>query len=56
MIHRIKEGAEKAGVTNQDFVFSDEAFKILDLFQFRTTLNNAQRQSSFWYKFQNYLD
>lgn len=55
MIYRIQEGAKELGITTQDFVFSDHVFPILDLFQFRTTLVNAQRQSSFWYKFQSYL-
>lgn len=56
IIYKIKQRAEELNITNQELVFSNEIFPILDMFEFRTTLSKTQRQSCFWYKFQNYLE
>lgn len=56
MMHHVKRRAEIMGVSNREFVFNDDMIKILNMYEFRTSLSDAQRKSTFWYKFGIYLE
>lgn len=56
MMHHIRRRAEIMQIDNREFVFSNDMIEILDMYEFRTSLSNAQRKSTFWYKFGIYLE
>lgn len=56
MLHHVKSIAKIMGIGNKEFVFSNDMIEILDMYEFRTSLSNAQRKSTFWYKFGIYLE
>lgn len=56
MIHHVKRMAKLMNIDNREFVFSNDMIKILNIYEFRTSLSDAQRKSTFWYKFGIYLE
>lgn len=56
MLHHVRRRAEITKINNREFVFSNDMIAILDMYEFRTSLSDAQRKSTFWYKFGIYLE
>lgn len=56
MMHHVKRRSEMLGIDNREFVFSNDMIEILNMYEFRTSLSDAQRKSTFWYKFGIYLE
>lgn len=56
MLHHVRRRAEMNAINNREFVFSNDMIEILDMYEFRTSLSDAQRKSTFWYKFGIYLE
>lgn len=56
MMHHVRRQAEIMAVDNKDFVLSDNMLDILNTYEFRPSLSDAQRKSTFWYKFGIYLE
>ena len=56
MMYHVKRRAEIIGISNREFVFSNDMIEVLNMYEFRTSLSDAQRKSTFWYKFGIYLE
>ena len=56
MMHHVRRQAEIMKMNNKDFVLSDDMLNILNIYEFRPSLSDAQRKSTFWYKFGTYLE